>query len=576
MYVDLVGLPPTPAEMAEFLADNSPGAYERVVDRLLASPQYGERWGRHWMDVWRYSDWDGYAAEVRESKPHIWRWRDWIIESLNADKPYDRMIVEMLAADELSPLDPDALRATGFLVRNWYRFNRNVWLEATVEHTSKAFLGVTLNCARCHDHMYDPILQSEYYQFRAVFEPHDVRDDRVPGQRDTKRDALVRVFDADAARPTFLFARGNEAKPDKEHPLVSRGAARVRRWPTGMRSRSRCPRRRTIPACAASCKTRRWPMPGPKSLGRNGPWPKPAPRWPKPVRSSPALPRPTCANAPKEADAKNVAAEDAAAKDAPPVPATASPADDAKKTETSESALCAAVDEAQSAAAMAEHEVLAAAASLVAVRAKIAADNAAFATPPAVDAKELAREASRAERVANAQQSQIDVLRLEHELALARAGDDAAKKKIATIEPKLAEARKTREAAQVALGAPCGHVSALWRGLSHDHQRAPRGAGTLDRVEAESADRTGGDQPHLDAPFRQPIGGQRVRLRTQRQTSDASGIARLAGRRADGAGLAHEGHPSAVGHQRRLSNAIGRRRARPTGPPIPRTSSCGG
>ena len=105
-------------------------------------------------------------------------------------------------------------------MRNWYKFNRNVWLEDTVEHTSKAFLGITLNCARCHDHMYDPILQTEYYQFRAFFEPHNVRTDRVPGQSDTKHDGLVRVFDAKAEQPTFLFVRGNEATPDKEHPLA--------------------------------------------------------------------------------------------------------------------------------------------------------------------------------------------------------------------------------------------------------------------------------------------------------------------------------------------------------------------
>ena len=134
---------------------------------LLASPQYGDRWGRHWMDVWRYSDWAGYGAEVRESLPHIWQWRDWIIESLNADKGYDRMVREMLAGDELAPTDPTTLRATGFLARNSYKFNRSVWLDNTVEHTAKAFLGLTLNCARCHDHMYDPIAQSEYYSFRA-------------------------------------------------------------------------------------------------------------------------------------------------------------------------------------------------------------------------------------------------------------------------------------------------------------------------------------------------------------------------------------------------------------------------
>src|SRR4029077_7314899 len=154
---DLIGLPPPRAEMQAFLADESPDAYARVVDRLLESPHYGERWGRHWMDVWRYSDWDGFGAEVRESQPHIWRWRDWIIESLNADKPYDQMIVEMLAGDEVAPDDPATVRATGFLARNYYKFNRNTWLNDAVEHTGKALLGLTVNCARCHDHKYDPI-----------------------------------------------------------------------------------------------------------------------------------------------------------------------------------------------------------------------------------------------------------------------------------------------------------------------------------------------------------------------------------------------------------------------------------
>src|SRR4051812_23149907 len=180
-YIDLVGLPPTRQQLHAFLADESPGAYEKVVDELLASPRYGERWGRHWMDVWRYSDWAGYQAEVRDSQPFVWRWRDWIVESLNADKPYDRMVSEMLAGDELAPADPQTVRATGFLARSWYKFNRNVWLDNTVEHTSKAFLGLTLNCARCHDHKYDPLAQREYYQFRAFFEPTNIRTDRVPG-----------------------------------------------------------------------------------------------------------------------------------------------------------------------------------------------------------------------------------------------------------------------------------------------------------------------------------------------------------------------------------------------------------
>jgi hypothetical protein len=151
LSLDLIGLPPTGEEVAAFTNDTSVDAYEKVVERLLASPHYGERWGRHWMDVWRYSDWAGYGDKVRDSQPHIWRWRDWIVESLNEDKPYDRMVQEMLARDELAPTDSKVLRATGFLVRNWYMFNRDTWLDRTVEHTGKAFLGLTFNCAPIRD-----------------------------------------------------------------------------------------------------------------------------------------------------------------------------------------------------------------------------------------------------------------------------------------------------------------------------------------------------------------------------------------------------------------------------------------
>ncbi|MDR3620718.1 MAG: DUF1553 domain-containing protein [Paludisphaera borealis] len=219
LYLDLIGLLPRPEEVRKFESDPSDQAYEAIVDRLLASPQYGERWGRHWMDIWRYSDWDGFGAEVRESQPHIWRWRDWIVESLNADRGYDKMIVAMLAADEAAPGDADAVRATGYLVRNWYLFNRDTWLDATVEHTSKAFLGITLNCAKCHDHKYDPIAQTDYYGFRAFFEPHKVRTDAAPGEPDATKSGLVRVYDADLATPTFLYTRGDSAKPVKDHPI---------------------------------------------------------------------------------------------------------------------------------------------------------------------------------------------------------------------------------------------------------------------------------------------------------------------------------------------------------------------
>jgi hypothetical protein len=108
----------------------------------------------------------------------------------------------MLAADEAAPGDASAVRATGFLVRNWYKFNRNVWLDNIIEHTSKAFLGLTINCARCHDHKYDPFPQRDYYRLRAVFEPHDLRTDRVPGQPDPKKAGLPRVYDAKPDAPT--------------------------------------------------------------------------------------------------------------------------------------------------------------------------------------------------------------------------------------------------------------------------------------------------------------------------------------------------------------------------------------
>ncbi len=216
VYLDLIGLPPTREELSAFLANDSPQAYEDVVEKLLASPQYGERWARHWMDVWRYSDWSGYKEEVRDSCRHIWRWRDWIVESLNADKGYDRMAIEMLAGDEIAPTDPNTLRATGFLVRGWYKFNRDVWLQATVEHTGKAFLGVTLNCCRCHDHKFDPISQVEYYRFRSIFEPYNLRTERMPGEAELTKNGLSRACDLTADVPTYLLERGDERQPNKE------------------------------------------------------------------------------------------------------------------------------------------------------------------------------------------------------------------------------------------------------------------------------------------------------------------------------------------------------------------------
>jgi hypothetical protein len=190
VYLDLIGVPPTLEQIDAFVTSSNPNEYEAIVDELLASTMYAQRWARHWMDIWRYSDWDGYGEEVRESQPYVWRWREWIIDSLHTGKPYDNMILEMLAGDETHPDDPLVLAATGFLARNFNKFNRNTWLDNTVEHTSKAILGLTMNCCRCHDHKYDPIDQKEYYQLRAVFEPIGVRADRIVPSQSHKDERL--------------------------------------------------------------------------------------------------------------------------------------------------------------------------------------------------------------------------------------------------------------------------------------------------------------------------------------------------------------------------------------------------
>ena len=173
-YYDLTGLPPTPAEVEAFLADSSPGAFARVVDRLLASPQYGERWARHWLDLVRYAETNSYERDG--PKPLVWRYRDYVIRAFSEDKPYDRFILEQLAGDELDPAAAENIIATGF-----YRLG--LWqdepvdpvqelyedLDDIVTTTSQVFLGLTLNCARCHDHKLDPLPQRDYYRFLAFF-----------------------------------------------------------------------------------------------------------------------------------------------------------------------------------------------------------------------------------------------------------------------------------------------------------------------------------------------------------------------------------------------------------------------
>lgn len=239
VFLDLIGVPPTPEELAAFVADASPAAWEHAVDRLLDDPRYGQRWARHWMDIWRYADWYGrrHVPDVWNSAPQVWRWRDWIVDSLNADLGYDRMLTAMLAADEVFPESREQGYATGYLVRNWYALNPNDWMRATVEHTGKAFLGLTFNCAHCHDHKYDPISQEDYFRLRAFFEPIGIRQDRVPGEADPgpfqeyeysslrKVQPLgsVRIFDRVPDAPTWFYAGGDERNRVTERGSLAPG-----------------------------------------------------------------------------------------------------------------------------------------------------------------------------------------------------------------------------------------------------------------------------------------------------------------------------------------------------------------
>ena len=184
---DLTGLPPTPEDVRRYLEDRRPGAWGRAVQRLLASPRYGERWGRHWLDAAGYADSEGYSDDDRV-RPSAFRFRDYVIRSFNADRPFDEFITQQLAGDELVPppgrtLEPDqveALAATGYLRMAPdgtgsggvdAMVARNEVVADTIRIVSTSLLGLTVGCARCHDHRYDPISQADYYRMRAIFEP---------------------------------------------------------------------------------------------------------------------------------------------------------------------------------------------------------------------------------------------------------------------------------------------------------------------------------------------------------------------------------------------------------------------
>lgn len=182
LYFDLVGLPPTPEEVDAFVNDSSPNAFAQLVDRLLDDQRYGEHWGRFWLDIVRYADSDGWNQDA--VRPHIWRYRDYVVRSFNDDKPYPQFVREQLAGDEIGEDDPDHLAATGYLRLGIYEYNqrdaRGLWndvMNEMTDVTSDVFLGTGLACARCHDHKFDPLPQKDYFALRAFFEPIEWRDD---------------------------------------------------------------------------------------------------------------------------------------------------------------------------------------------------------------------------------------------------------------------------------------------------------------------------------------------------------------------------------------------------------------
>ena len=188
LSLDLIGLPPTPAEVDAFVGDGSPTAYDRLVDRLLANPHYGERWGRHWLDLARYADSNGYEKDRTRS---IWPYRDWVIHAFNSDLPFDQFTVEQIAGDLLPNATAQQRIATGFHRNTMINEEGGIDVEEfrykaivdRVQTTSTAWLGTTLHCAQCHNHKYDPITQKEYYQFYALLNHADEPEMDVPSEQ---------------------------------------------------------------------------------------------------------------------------------------------------------------------------------------------------------------------------------------------------------------------------------------------------------------------------------------------------------------------------------------------------------
>ncbi len=203
VYYDLVGLPPTAEELAEFAADPSDAAYEAAVDRLLASPRFGERWARHWLDVARYADTKGYVFEEDRNYKHAYLYRDWVIASFNADRPFDQFVIAQLAADQMD--DPSCVPAMGFLTLG-RRFlnNRHDIIDDRIDVVTRGLLGLSVTCARCHDHKYDPISTADYYAMHGVF---------ASSEEKARADGPPMLVDAQTPVQPVVFVRGNPGSP---------------------------------------------------------------------------------------------------------------------------------------------------------------------------------------------------------------------------------------------------------------------------------------------------------------------------------------------------------------------------
>ena len=226
---DLTGLPPSPLEVESFLADDSPAVWEKLIDRLMDSPRYGEKWGRHWLDLVRFAESNSFERDG--DKPHAWRYRDYVIRSFNADKPYDKFICEQLAGDEFPDPAGDAIIATGFYRLGLWddepadrELARYDSLDDIVATTGQVFLGLTVDCARCHNHKLDPIPQKDYYRLLAFFQ--NVNPYKNGGPTDEVRlfassteQALAVTESGPNAPETFVLVRGNpNAKGEKVEP----------------------------------------------------------------------------------------------------------------------------------------------------------------------------------------------------------------------------------------------------------------------------------------------------------------------------------------------------------------------